>query len=198
MGFCRSRYFRQSVFVSLALCGVSRVCARVRRGQKSGLKADHHHHDNDHDHQSGWTRRAAWRSAVFTRVLWKRQPNKLNAHYFFTLSPPDDSADAGFLPWPQWRILAKRIMFDHEVCLTTMTPGRDCWCCCTVAALYSTKDSDRVVVRASGISWGSDGDVVTVTDAPTVESSPNMWSPSRCLIASTMVSKFCREVLLTE
>lgn len=81
-------------------------------------------------------------------------------------------------------------LIQRLTCLTTMTPGRDCWCCCTVAALYSTKDSDRVVVRASGMSWGSGGDVVTVTDAPTVESSPNMWSPAHKIKPQQFIYKF--------
>lgn len=112
---------------------------------------------------------------------------------------------------------------NHVCCLTTMTPGRCCWsavrCCVDCGELWNWRNgfistlSRRwatcvwvggvtgllCMVRAKGTSWA--GSSITLFERRCCwphrgeGSSLNRWSPSRCRIASTIVSRFCRDVL---
>lgn len=91
--------------------------------------------------------------------------------------------------------------FDHE-CFTTITPGR-CWVCC---CLWNWRNS-ACSSRCFAVGDAPDVVVVDLLDVFAVcllvnasgtscaGSSLNRWSPSRWRIASTIVSRFCREVL---
>lgn len=88
-------------------------------------------------------------------------------------------------------VLAKWMIFDHDACFTTITPGLDCWCCWTVVELLKS-----IYACISALRMFSGVRVVNANGTSCVcGSSPNMWSPSKCLIASTMVSRFCRDVV---
>lgn len=105
-------------------------------------------------------------------------------------------------------------LLDHE-CFTTITPGR-CWVCCCVwnwrkcSACSIRCFADVVADVAEGEEEDGGEDVVDFVDVEftivccllvnangtsCAGSSPNKWSPSRWRIASTIVSKFCRDVL---
>lgn len=108
---------------------------------------------------------------------------------------------------------------NHVCCLTTMTPGRCCWravrCCADCGELWNWRNGFIStlrrrwaicacvgllwVVRAKGTSCAGSSITLPVRCCCWPQcgegSSLNKWSPSKCLIASTIVSRFCRDVL---
>lgn len=106
-------------------------------------------------------------------------------------------------------------LLDHE-CFTTITPGR-CWVCCCVwnwrkCSACNIRCFADVTVADVAEGEEEDGGEEDVVDFVDVEftivccllvnangiscagSSLNRWSPSRWRIASTIVSRFCRDV----
>jgi len=111
------------------------------------------------------------------------------------------------------------VLLDHE-CFTTITPGR-CWVCCCV---WNWRKRSACSIRCfadaavADVVEGEEEEADVVADFVDVEfavaccccccccllvsangtscagSSLNKWSPSRWRIASTIVSRFCRDV----